>query len=43
MIQADSTTIVDMVARGWENLLARPTGNLNLRFILQPTIAAALA
>jgi hypothetical protein len=35
--------ITDMIARGWENFLARPAGSLNLRFILQPTIAAILA
>src|SRR3979490_469212 len=35
--------ITDAVARGWENFLARPTGSLNLRFILQPTIASLLA
>ena len=32
-----------MIARGWENFLARPQGTLNFRFILQPTIAAILA
>jgi hypothetical protein len=32
-----------MIARGWENFLARPQGPLNFRFILQPTIAALLA
>src|SRR3954471_12601954 len=35
--------ILDMIARGWENFLARPDGPLNLRFILQPTIALAMA
>ena len=35
--------ITDMIARGWENFLARPTGSLNLRFILQPTIATIIA
>ena len=42
-IQADMTIIADMIVRGWENFLARPTGSLNLRFILQPTIASFLA
>ena len=35
--------ITEAVARGWENFLARPTGSLNLRFIVQPTIASVLA
>jgi hypothetical protein len=29
--------------RGWENFLARPTGSLNLRFVVQPAIASVLA
>jgi len=37
------STVIDMISRGWENFLARPQGMLNLRFILQPTIAAMLA
>jgi hypothetical protein len=32
-----------MIARGWDNFLARPNGALNLRFILQPTMAGLLA
>ncbi len=35
--------VSEMVVRGWENFLARPSGSLNLRFIVQPTIAALLA
>ena len=35
--------ITDMIVRGWANFLARPTGSLNLRFILQPTIATIIA
>ena len=35
--------LLDMVSRGWENFLARPNGPLNLRFILQPTMAGLLA
>jgi hypothetical protein len=35
--------VLDMVSRGWENFLARPNGPLNLRFILQPTMAGLLA
>ena len=35
--------ITDAIARGWQNFLARPEGPLNLRFILQPGIAALLA
>jgi len=41
MIQAD--LITDMIVRGWENFLARPSGSLSLRFILQPTIASFFA
>src|SRR5947199_10634857 len=37
------TTITDMIARGWENFLARPQGPLNLRFIIQPTLASIIA
>src|SRR5215510_9080904 len=32
-----------MIGRGWDNFLARPKGSLNLRFIVQPTIAGLLA
>src|SRR5438874_10965612 len=42
-MHADMSVITEMIARGWENFLARPTGSLNLRFILQPTIASILA
>ena len=35
--------ITDMIARGWENFLARPRGALNLRFIIQPTLASIIA
>ena len=35
--------LADMVARGWHNFLARPTGSLNLRFIFQPAVASAVA
>jgi hypothetical protein len=37
------STVLDMIARGWDNFLARPSGSLSLRFILQPTMAALLA
>ena len=37
------TTMTDMVARGWENFVARPKGPLNLRFIIQPTLASIIA
>ena len=43
MLQNVTSTLTDMIARGWENFLARPQGTLNFRFILQPTIAAILA
>jgi hypothetical protein len=32
-----------MVIRGWDNFLARPSGALNLRFFIQPTMAGLLA
>jgi hypothetical protein len=37
------STVLDMIGRGWENFLARPSGSLNLRFIVQPTMAGLLA
>jgi hypothetical protein len=37
------TMLSDIIGRGWENFLARPEGNLNFRFILQPSIAALIA
>jgi hypothetical protein len=43
MMQSVMSTLTDIIARGWENFLARPQGTLNFRFILQPTIAAILA
>jgi hypothetical protein len=43
MMQSVMSTLTDIIARGWENFLARPQGSLNFRFILQPTIAAILA
>lgn len=36
-------TVLDMVVRGWDNFLARPSGSLNFRFIVQPTMAGLLA
>jgi len=35
--------ITDMIARGWENFLARPDGPVNLRFVIQPTMASIIA
>jgi hypothetical protein len=35
--------LADIFQRGWENLLARPSGPLALRFILQPLVASILA
>jgi hypothetical protein len=32
-----------MIERGWEDFLARPSGSLSFRFIMQPTMAALLA
>ena len=37
------SVIADMVARGWEHFIARPSGPLNFRFILQPTLASLFA
>ena len=36
-------TVLEMIARGWEDFLARPSGSMHLRFIMQPTMAALLA
>jgi hypothetical protein len=33
----------DMIAHGWENFTERPSGPMNLRFILQPALASLLA
>jgi hypothetical protein len=35
--------IHDWIAQGWERFLAKPNGPLNLRFILQPSIAGFMA
>ena len=35
--------VADAIGRGWANLLARPSGPLNIRFLIQPTVAAAMA
>jgi len=35
--------LLDMVSRGWQNFLDRPSGSLNLRFFIQPTVAGLLA
>ncbi|MBX9592430.1 MAG: hypothetical protein K2X43_24350 [Hyphomonadaceae bacterium] len=43
MTDVNQIVVSDMIARGWENFLARPEGPLNIRFSLQPTIAAAMA
>src|SRR5438477_12740315 len=43
LVAVNMTTITDMVARGWENFVARPRGPLNLRFIIQPTLASIIA
>jgi hypothetical protein len=32
----------EVIARGWENFTARPTGSLNLRFLIQPALAMFL-
>jgi hypothetical protein len=33
----------EALARGWENFVARTAGPLNLRFVIQPVVAAFLA
>ena len=35
--------IMEAIARGWENFIARPSGPLNLRFFLQPAIGIIMA
>jgi hypothetical protein len=35
--------VLDMIERGWDNFLARPNGPLNIRFLIQPTVASAMA
>jgi hypothetical protein len=37
------SALLEMILRGWDNFLARPSGSLNLRFFVQPTMAALLA
>ena len=34
--------LAEMIARSWDNFTARPTGSLNLRFFIQPALAAFL-
>lgn len=35
--------IVDAIARGWRNFVARPSGPLNLRFLIQPALGVVMA
>lgn len=35
--------LVETVLRGWEGFLGRPAGPLNVRFLIQPTLASLLA
>ena len=37
------SVLIDMLSRGWNNFLARPTGSVNFRFILQPSVATVIA
>jgi hypothetical protein len=37
------SVLVEMIGRGWDNFLARPSGSLSLRFYVQPTMASLLA
>jgi hypothetical protein len=37
------SALLEMIGRGWDNFLARPSGSLNLRFFVQPTMAGLLA
>jgi hypothetical protein len=39
----DVNIILEMIGRGWEDFLARPSGSMHFRFIMQPTMAALLA
>lgn len=39
----DSQIILDAIARGWENFIARPDGPLHIRFLLQPAMAISIA
>jgi hypothetical protein len=35
--------VAEILARGWENFVARPSGTFGFRFLLQPTIVSLLA
>ncbi|HSF14784.1 MAG TPA: hypothetical protein VLK65_04460 [Vicinamibacteria bacterium] len=35
--------ILEAIARGWENFIARPDGPLNIRFLIQPAMAIGIA
>ena len=35
--------LLEMLGRGWDNFLARPSASLSLRFYIQPTMAGLLA
>ena len=35
--------VAEMLARGWENFLARPAGPFNFRFVIQPALASIIA
>ena len=37
------TPISEMIARGWDHFLARSEGPINLRFVIQPTVAIVIA
>ena len=37
------SVLLEMIGRGWDNFLARPSGSLSLRFYVQPTMASLLA
>jgi hypothetical protein len=37
------TLVEEIFARGWENFVARTTGPMSFRFIIQPTVAVLLA
>ena len=43
MTEAGGAVIADMISRGWDNFLERPRGSLNLRFVIQSLVAAAIA
>lgn len=42
-LNSRGTNVDEIIERVWENILARPTGPLNLRLVIQPIVAGILA